>query len=271
MSAARHPEPEALHDLLDGRLHEPDRAGVMAHLETCVDCRRAFDALSLLTRHVGASLRAEAAVPEDLEARLRLALDEEDRQPRRATEIGQPGRKPWRWAAWAAAAVAATIAVVLVWGPWRPSPPAPAEVAQDLRRYLAGDFVLDTRTADVRELQRHLDTAALGFPTRVFDLGMMAYRLEGGGVHRVTGRPSALFAYAGPEAQRLLCQMYAGTVTALPPPAERRTHEGTDFLIYREGDVTVVFWQEGDVVCALAANGDAEAAIRLAFAKATRV
>lgn len=270
MSAARHPEAEALHDLLDGRLSEHDRADVMAHLETCADCRRAFDALSLLKRQLGASLRAEAAIPDDLEDRLRQAFDEEDRQPRRATETISPSRKAGRWAGWAAAAVAATIAFLLVWGPWRASPAAPAEVAQDLRRYMAGDFVLEARTADVGELQRRLDTAALGFPTRVFDFGMMAYRLEGGGVHRVTGRPSALFAYAGPEAQRLLCQMYAGTVTTLPPPAERRTHEGTDFLIYREGDVTVVFWQEGDVVCALAANGDAEAAIRLAFAKATR-
>jgi hypothetical protein len=41
--------------------------------------------------------------------------------------------------------------------------------------------------------------------------------------------------------------------------------------MYREGDVTVVFWQEGSVVCVLAANGDAGAAIKLAYAKAVRV
>jgi hypothetical protein len=65
--------------------------------------------------------------------------------------------------------------------------------------------------------------------------------------------------------------MYEGQVAALPPPAERRTNDGIEFLVYRDGDVTVVFWQEGEIACALAANGDPEAAVRLAFAKAVKV
>jgi hypothetical protein len=32
-----------------------------------------------------------------------------------------------------------------------------------------------------------------------------------------------------------------------------------------------VFWQEGDVLCVLVADGDTEAAIRLAYAKAVKV
>jgi hypothetical protein len=64
--------------------------------------------------------------------------------------------------------------------------------------------------------------------------------------------------------------MYLGAVNDLRPPVERRTNEGIEFLVYREGDGTVVFWQpaDGRVVCTLAANADPETAVRVAFAKA---
>jgi hypothetical protein len=65
--------------------------------------------------------------------------------------------------------------------------------------------------------------------------------------------------------------MYQGTLAGLPPPDDRRTAKGIEFLVYRQGEVSVIFWQEGEVVCVLAANGDAEAAFALAATKAVRV
>ena len=60
------------------------------------------------------------------------------------------------------------------------------------------------------------------FPVRVFDLGMMGYSLVGGcgapsgRVHTIGSHASALWAYRG-SAGSLLCQMYTGSATELPP------------------------------------------------------
>lgn len=159
-----------------------------------------------------------------------------------------------------------------MWLGTRPDrPTATADVAADFREYLAGGLSLQFRTPDPGALEAQLDATGLSFPARVFDFGMMDYRLAGGGAHQVAGTASALFAYEGQGGLRLLCQMFEATVADLRAPVERRTNDSIEFLVYREGDVTMVFWQEGRVVCVLAANGDAESAIRLAFAKAIRV
>jgi hypothetical protein len=120
------------------------------------------------------------------------------------------------------------------------------------------------------EIERHL-ARALPFPTRVFDLGMMGFFLEGGRVREVAGREGALIAYRAADGRVLLCQMYEGSVSDLPAPVERRTNEDITFQIYRDGEVNLIFWQEGGVVCVLAADGDLEAALQLAFAKAVKV
>jgi hypothetical protein len=86
----------------------------------------------------------------------------------------------------------------------------------------------------------------------------------------VAGQPSALSAYDGPDASRVVCQMYSGSADELPRPDERRQNDGIDFLVYRRGGVTLAFWQEGRVVCVLATNLDVDDAVALAFAKAVR-
>jgi hypothetical protein len=65
--------------------------------------------------------------------------------------------------------------------------------------------------------------------------------------------------------------MYEGSVSDLPDPIERRTNDSIDFYLHREGELTLVFWQEGGVVCVLVGDGDPEAVLGLAFAKAVRV
>ena len=112
--------------------------------------------------------------------------------------------------------------------------------------------------------------AAYGVPftPRVFDLGMMQYRLVGGRVHRLNGQSGALFIYRGANGEELLCQMFPGKVANLPAGAERRENKGIEFFIYRKNGTTTVFWQEGKIVCALVSDIDLEAVTQLAFAKA---
>jgi anti-sigma factor RsiW len=92
------------------------------------------------------------------------------------------------------------------------------------------------------------------FTTRVFDLGMMGYRLEGGRVHRLAGRLSALFVYRGEGGKILVCEMYSGHARELPGGAVLRENKGIRFYVYRTGRTTTVFWQERDVVCALSSD-----------------
>ena len=111
----------------------------------------------------------------------------------------------------------------------------------------------------------------IAFQTRVFDLGMMNYRLAGGRVNHLDGRLSALFAYSGPGGQKLVCQMYEGKISELPPTDDVRQHNGITFYVHRSERRTIVFWQEGDVVCVLVSDVPPEDVVQLAFAKAVRV
>ncbi len=150
-------------------------------------------------------------------------------------------------------------------------PQLPAEVAQDYRSYKAGKLPLLLQTEDVREMEKFFSEAGITFKTRVFDLGMMNYRLVGGGVHQVINRRSALFVYRGKGDSILVCQMYQGRVTELPAGAVRRENKGIQFHIYRMKGLTVAFWQEGGVICVLTSDVDPEEVVQLAFAKAVKV
>jgi anti-sigma factor RsiW len=272
----------ALQDAVDGLLTAAERATLDAHLAVCDACRGELEALVWVKGQSAGPGRTTVDVPADLESGIRLLLDDEDaaRAPMaagspRLPEAGGTGTGPGPARrnisgrlGWLAAA--AVIAVV-VWIATRPaSGRLPDLIASDFRSFAAGSLPLEIETADPPALESHLARSGLGFPARVFDFGMMDYRLIGGGRHRAGDAPSALFAYQGGATLRMICQMYVGRVEDLPPPTERRTNEGIDFLVYRNDDVTLVFWQEGAIVCVLAANGDAEAVIRLAFAKAVR-
>jgi hypothetical protein len=65
--------------------------------------------------------------------------------------------------------------------------------------------------------------------------------------------------------------MYEGHLASLPQPDDVRDHDGIRFQVYREGKLTLVFWQEGEVVCVLASDAEAESVIQLAYAKAVKV
>ena len=265
---ANHPS-DLLQDAIDGRLDPSHRAALDAHLATCDRCRREMTALRWTKMQLANSVPPVDA-SFDLAGQLRQTLDEEDRQSSRSAPQ-PPARSAVRsrvvyWLAAAAAVIA------LVWIANRSDvPSAPAQAAVDFRAFSPGSTPLEIRTADPATLEARLRAAGLPFAARVFDFGMMNYSLTGGGVKRFQGRPSALFAYRSADGRAVVCQMYQGEISELPVPIDRRRQNDIDFLVYREAELTVVFWQEGDVLCVLVADGDAEAAIRLAYAKAVKI
>jgi len=143
--------------------------------------------------------------------------------------------------------------------------------AQDYASYRGATLGLELKTSDPRALERFFSGGRVAFPTRVFDFGMMGYRLAGGQVHRLAGRRSALFAYQSASGRLVICQMFEGQLSELPPRADEREHDGIRFRIYRVAGLTLVFWQEGSVVCVLATDGDPNEAIQLAYAKAAKI
>lgn len=257
---------EAIQDLLDGRVEAESRAGMEAHLAQCSQCRREREAL----RWVKGAVSRETArheLPVDLASAVSRALDQEDRE-------ADPGARParWNWLRPAAAfgLLALLGAAALLWRVGR-APNLPAAVATDYSSFRTGGLPLGLMTTDTRKVEEFFAANGIAFETRVFDLGMMGYRVVGGRVHALAGRPSALFVYEGEHGRLLLCEMYEGQLSDLPRPAAVRQHDGIGFHVYQKDGLTLVFWQEGEVVCVLASEIAAEEVIQLAFGKAVKV
>lgn len=250
---------EELQDLLDGRLAESERAAVEAHVATCARCSRDLAALQWSKQQLSAS-QASTAAPADLHARIRAALDEEDRPLRHVTL----SRRAWIGTSLAAAAAVTLLVRV------RFARSLPERVADDFLAYVGGEASLAIESADPRAVEAYFAANGATFPTRVLDLAMMQYQVAGGRVHRLDGRVSALFAYRGPGGVPLVCQMYEGQMSELPATIDQRENNGIPFQIYQSGNVTVVFWPEGEVICVLASNIPRDEVIQLAFAKAMK-
>jgi anti-sigma factor RsiW len=264
MSADRHLG-DALHDLLDGRVHWAARAEAEAHVASCAECARELEAL----RRVKEAVRRAAvpAVPADLDARLTAALARE-------TGVG-PVRSTRRWLSpRAALALAAVLAVaftatVLSWRS-RSAPGVSAEIARAYSEYRDQRLPLELRTADTAALERYFASHGVPFPTHVYDLGMMGFQLVGGRVHLLDARDSALFVYHGANGIALLCDMYPGLLADLPPPVETREHDGIRFDVHQKDGLTMVFWEEGEIICVLVSEMPREDIVALAFAKAVK-
>jgi anti-sigma factor RsiW len=260
---ARHPVDD-LHELLDERLDPARRREVLAHVDACPDCRAELESL----RSMQTVLRSELpdqAVPADLEAAVRAALD---REP--APVQGAPAfRRRARAAAWVLAAAA--VLLLALWATTRRPEGAPLvrDVVASGRAWRAPDVTPDHVTDDVRDLERYY-AAQLPFGVTVYDLDAMGYVLLGGQVERVDDRQSAAFGYQGPDSKRVVCHMFLGSLDELPEGAERRTIDGRTFLVYRDGADTVVFWAEGRVICAFVGDLPVEDVVALAVAKASK-
>jgi anti-sigma factor RsiW len=255
-----HPSDD-LQRLLDGRLDAERATRVEAHVAVCARCRRELDAL----RQVRSALREhlpQLPVPQDVAEGIRSTLLGASRGPRVRTRR--------RIAVAAGLAVAAVLILTIVWTRVGRPDFVQAAAAQ-FTEYRSGSLELELQTAEPAAVERFFRQRAVPFATRVFDFGMMGYRLAGGSVGRLGGRVSALFAYHGDAGDRIVCQMYRGTTAELPDTGEVREADGIQFRVYRVQGLTLVFWQEGAVVCVLVSEGDPEQAIALARAKAVKV
>lgn len=261
---------DELQDFLDGRLDAAMSSEVERHIETCEECRREYEAL-LWTKQVAGNRLAASSAPEDLRANILRSLRAEASGSPSATlkvvPLPPENVRPWLRPFLAIAAVLLALAIVgSVWLLRQPSFPAVA--AEDFRDYQSRKITMQLDTGDVKELEEFFTLRGIPFQTRVLDLGMMKYQLIGGRLQERNRRPSAAFAYRGPEGQLLLCQMYPGKTTELPSGAVLRENKGIKFHVYQAKGVTAVFWQEGTVVCVLASDIPQEEVVQLAFAKA---
>src|SRR6059036_1258598 len=253
-----------LQDFLDGRLDDTRQVEVRAHLYGCPQCRGELEALRWV-RDVALKQLPGEEVPPGLADRVTAALDAADGRTRPAANWTI--RQWWQWATAGALLAAAVLALLLV---ARPRADLVDAVTRDFAAYSSGTLALDLRSSDGTAVESLYARGGIDFRTRVFDLGMMQYRLVGGRIHRLRGRPSALFAYRGPEGRDLVCQMYEGRLAELPRSDDVREHDGITFQVYHAGRLTLVFWQEGAVVCVLVSDTDSEAVIQLAYAKAAK-
>jgi len=160
------------------------------------------------------------------------------------------------------------IAVVLVLNYFIHAPRLPDDAASDFGKYQSERLSLQFRTADVKAMEKYFVAQGVPFRTRVFDLGRMNYRLIGGRVHQLINRRSALFVYRGDSHSVVVCQMYPGNVSELPPASELRQDHGFTFHIYRNPGRTAVFWQEREITCGLVSDIDSEEVLQLAAATA---
>ena len=250
-----------LQDLLDDRLSPAEGARVQSHVDACAQCRRALDDLQR-GREFARTLR-ESELPPDLLQNVVSGLRATPPSGRRAA-FGR--RRLLVYGLGAAAAGLLTTTTVYL----RRSRDLPAEVIDTFKAYAAGRRSLEVTTADRATLEQFFDSR-LDFHTRVYDLGMMNYRLIGGRTDHLGDHRSAMYVYAGPSNRRLQCQMYRGTVSELPQPSERRSNNDTTFFVYARDAYTAVFWSEGEIICVLASDMPAQDTIALAFAKAMKV
>ena len=257
---------EVLQDVLDGRLGEAERSRAEAHLKGCARCRRELEALRWVKTEVQRSTGDEP-VPPALTARVRAGLDAVDAEPKRAS--ARPARSRLRWAVAAGLLATAALLFIIIRRPTSSS--VPDQVAGDFTAFVAGRLPLGITASDPKTLETFFARNGVGFPIRVFDLGMMGYALQGGRVHRLDDRVGAQFIYRGEDSRMLMCQMFLASTVALPPPEETRVLNGILFQVYRRGITTMVFWQEGNEVCVLASDAPYEAVIALAAAKAVKV
>lgn len=247
-----------LHRLLDGQLDAARVAEVETHVAGCPMCQRELEAIrsvkAVLRRHV-----PMVPVPDAVTARVRAAIDGT-----------VPSRRRFPMRVRVATAAVLALAAVLVLAIVRPgfrSPDVVHTVAADYSAFRSGTMALQRQTADAPELEQFFRERQVPFPTPVFEFGAMQYSLAGGTV-RENGAVRAMFAYEGPDGDRMICEMYEGVTGDLPAGADVREYGGKQFHIYRIEDLTLVFWQDGAVVCVLVMDGDPEQAVFFARVKA---
>ena len=262
---------DALQEWLDGRLDAGRRTEVEEHLAACESCRRERDRLVAARTLLRETLRPRD-LPPDLDDELAALIAREQREPRRDAPSGGEtvggGHRTRRVVAWVAAAAALLLVAYAI---WRPTPTTVVAGANEVfSEQTSGDGNLDLVTHDAARLETFFNTR-LSFKVKVYDLGMMGYRLVGGRIAEVAGRETSIAVYETPEGRRVVCEMFLGSVEELPGDTEPLTHDGIPFFVYERDGRTLAFWPEGRLICVLISDLPTDELLQLAFAKAEKV
>lgn len=285
---------DKLQELADGRLVHEDLASAREHLEQCAQCERELRALIWAKGEFRKSYPI-LPVPSIVRSNILAALDNEDR-----LSVFPASISGWSFLTTRRTVLAFGVLALFGFAGFAlffavredltsknvevaeftlpsPTPVAiryneiPQQASNDFLDYKSRQLPLVLKTTNVSRMEKFFAENGIDFETRVFDLGMMGYRLVGGRVNRLHDRTSSLFVYRGEKGETLVCQMYPGKVAELPRQASIREDNGISFFVYSESGITTIFWQEGNVICVLASDIDQEKLVDLAFAKAVKV
>jgi anti-sigma factor RsiW len=180
-----------LEALVDGELDAGRKAEVAAHLESCSSCASELDGLRRLSTAVREpELRYQP--PAWLESRVRTALQNSVATPKRNAYFPF-----WSWAALATCFV---LAAALAWSvvslqSRRPEREIIArEVVSSHLRSLLGNHLFDVPSTDQHTVKPWFD-GKLDFSPDVKDLSSEGFRLAGGRLDYVDGRPVAALVF----------------------------------------------------------------------------
>lgn len=294
---SHHPD-ELLHELLDGRLGDAERAAVEQHLAGCQRCQRLH--ASLASARALLRTTADEGAPASLRGELAAALADavrppaadEREAPSPATADDEPLREPAATQAWgparplvpgrsvrrrglvATAAAAATLLLLataaLLWRATSREDSLDRLAALHAALATGGETGEALRSIAPAVLERRL-ARELPFHARVLDLAMMDLHLVAGGATTVAGGPAAWTLYRRSNAEPsdgLLCVMWRARLDQLARPSATHLAAPFEFRVYTRGERTLIAWQEGELVCVLVGRGDARELLALAQAKA---
>jgi anti-sigma factor RsiW len=242
------PDPELLNALLD---HELDAARVLhveRHVAECATCGPDFAGLQQISRLVRrAEVRYEA--PEGLRDRILEAIATEPHRAAGSVPTAAPIRRALRQEWWRrsflfplAPAVgllaAIALAVVLPRGE-RAHPGLTDEVVAGHVRSLMVDHLTDVASSD-RHTVKPWFSGKVDFAPPVVDLADRDFRLTGGRLDYIGGRPVAALVY-GRRAH--VINVFVSPTGAIGPST--LTHDGFNVVRWHAGDLT--FWAVSDL------------------------
>jgi anti-sigma factor (TIGR02949 family) len=237
-----------LHAYVDGELVGDERQAVAAHLESCPECRRAYEQEARLVSTIKTGLPFEAAPHEVRERIERLARGAVARR-----------RRPWSIAAALGAAALLAFLVFL-----RPRPPlgidGPSEfvaVAVDSHlRYAAGRLPLEVRSESPDEVSRFF-TGRVPFHLTLPDYPIgpgerKFYNLEGGRLVSLTGDYAAYVAYRMDG--RPISLVAASSERVRPSGRETVTSGSLTFHLDAVSGLNVITWTDKGLTYALVSD-----------------